>query len=126
MNRLAVVLLLLIEESVFVLGKHLFLPRHLGVPSLHSLGGLSLSREGSTEGINDLVHGTQAFALPGLLGRRQTPWGLPIVRDQRGSVFGNLGGGQRIQCLSSYCLPEKTREKGRGGLEHDCDLQRGE
>jgi hypothetical protein len=39
-----------------------------------------LSGKSSTEGINDLVHGAQTLALPGLLGRGETPWDLPVSR----------------------------------------------
>jgi hypothetical protein len=67
-NALAVALLLLIEESVLVLGKHLFLARHLGIPPLNSLCALSVASEGGTEGIDDAVHSAQTLALPGFLG----------------------------------------------------------
>jgi hypothetical protein len=39
-----------------------------------------LPGKSSTEGINDLVHGAQTLALPGLLGRGETPWDLPVSR----------------------------------------------
>lgn len=68
MNALPVGLLLLVEDGVLVLGEHLLLTRHLGVPPLNGLGALSLTGKSSTDGINDSVHGAQALALPGLLG----------------------------------------------------------
>ena len=80
MDALPVGLLLLVEDGVLVLGQHLLLTRHLGVPPLNSLGSLALTSKSSTEGIDDLVHGAQALALPGLLGCGETPWGLPVSR----------------------------------------------
>jgi hypothetical protein len=67
-NALPVALLLLIEQSVLVLWQHFLLARHLRVPPLYSLGALSVARQGSTDSIDDPVHGAQALALPGLLG----------------------------------------------------------
>lgn len=80
MNTLPVGLLLLVEDSVLVLGEHLLLAGHLGIPPLNSLGALTLPGKSSAEGINDLVHGAQTLALPGLLGRGETPWDLPVRR----------------------------------------------
>lgn len=80
MNTLPVGLFLLVEDGVLVLGKHLLLTRHLGVPPLNGLGATSLPSKSSTEGINDLVHGAQTLALPGLLRCGETPWGLPVSR----------------------------------------------
>lgn len=80
MNALAVGLLLLIEESVLVLGQHFLLTGHLGIPALNSLGALTVARKSSAQGVDDAVNGAEALALPGLLGRRQAPWGLPARR----------------------------------------------
>ena len=67
-NALAVGLLLLVEESVLVLRQHLLLTGHLGIPPVHSLCGVAIALEGSAQGVDDTVHGTQALALPGFLG----------------------------------------------------------
>ena len=83
MNALAVVLLLLVEESVLVLGQHLLLARHLLVPPLDSLGVLTIAGECSADGIDDAVHSAQALTLPGLLGRREAPRGLPVRRKRK-------------------------------------------
>lgn len=77
-NALPVALLLLVENGVLVLRQHLLLTRHLSIPPFHSLCTLSVARKGGTEGIDDTVHGAQALALPGLLRRGETPWGLPV------------------------------------------------
>lgn len=86
MNALPVRLLLLIEEGVFVLGQHLLLTRHFGVPSLDSLHSLVLASKSCADGVNDLVDVAQTLALPGLLGRRETPRGLPVREKSRVSV----------------------------------------
>ena len=80
MNTLPVGLLLLVEDGVLVLGEHLLLTGHLGVPPLNGLCALALSGKSCTEGINDLIHGAQTLALPGLLGRGETPRDLPVSR----------------------------------------------
>lgn len=75
-------LLLLIEDGVLVLGQHFLLTRHLRIPPLDSLCTVAVARKGSAEGIDDAVHGTQALALSGLLGRRETPRGLPVSGER--------------------------------------------
>lgn len=87
MNALAVGLLLLVEESVLVLGQHLLFTGHFLVPTLDSLGVLTIPGECSADGIDDTVHSAQALALPGLLRRRETPWGLPVRRKKYLSDF---------------------------------------
>lgn len=79
MNALAVALLLLVEQSVLVLGEHLLLTGHLGVPAGHGLGCLTIALESSAQGVDDAVHGAQALALASLLRGRQTPRGLPVI-----------------------------------------------
>ena len=81
MDALPVALLLLIEESVLVLGQHFLLAWHLRVPPGHSLGCLAIALECSTEGVDDSVHGAQALALTCLLRGGQTPRGLPVIRE---------------------------------------------
>lgn len=78
-NALPVALLLLIEESVLVLRQHFLLAGHLRKPPAHSLGGLAIALECGADGVDDAVHGAQALALPCLLGRGETPRGLPII-----------------------------------------------
>ena len=80
-NALPVALLLLVEESVFVLGQHFLLTGHLGIPPGHGLRCLTIALEGSAQGINDAVHGAQTLALAGLLRGGQTPRGLPVVGE---------------------------------------------
>lgn len=82
MNALPVRLLLLVEESVLVLGQHLLLAGHLGKPPVDSLCGVTVALQGSAEGIDDTVHGAQALALPGLLGCGEAPRGLPVERKK--------------------------------------------
>lgn len=79
MNALPVALLLLIEEGVLVLWQHFLLAGHLRKPPAHSLGGLTIALECGTDGVDDAVHGAQALALACLLGRGETPRGLPII-----------------------------------------------
>ena len=67
-NAFPVALLLLIEKSVFVLGQHFLLARHLRKPPSHSLGSLAIALKCGTHGVNDPVHGAQALALSCLLG----------------------------------------------------------
>lgn len=81
MDALSVALLLLVEECVLVPRKHFLLAGHLCKPAVHSLGGLSIALKGSTDSVNDAVHRAQALALPCLLGRGETPRGLPVVRE---------------------------------------------
>ena len=78
MNALPVLLLLLIEDRVLVLGQHLLLARHLGIPPLNRLGGLSVALECGADGIDDAIDVAQALALAGFLGRGEAPWGLPV------------------------------------------------
>lgn len=56
-NSLAVRLLLLVEERVFVLGQHFLLAGHFAVPPLDGLGGLSVAAQGGAEGVDDAVNG---------------------------------------------------------------------
>ena len=99
MNALPVALLLLVENSIFVLGKHFLLTRHLCIPSLNSLCAVTIPCKCSADGIDDTVHGTKALALPGLLRRGQTPWGLPENRNNWLVVF------------LVYKLPRKTHQR---------------
>jgi hypothetical protein len=78
-NALPVALLLLIKESVLVLGQHFLLARHLREPPAHSLGGLAIALESGADSIDDPIHGAQALALSCLLGGGETPRGLPVV-----------------------------------------------
>lgn len=110
MNTLPIGLLLLVEDGVLVLGEHLLLTGHLRVPPLNGLGALPLSGKSSTEGINNLVHGAQTLALPGLLGRRETPWDLPVSR--KGKLLALYSHDQ----LSSTSVNDSlTREDPRAG-----------
>lgn len=111
MNTLPVGLLLLVEDSVLVLGEHLLFTGHLCVPPLNGFGALALTGKSSTEGINDLVHSAQTLALPGLLGRGQTPWDLPVSRK-----------GKLLALYTQFPLPSTlpnsilTREDPRAGV----------
>lgn len=67
MNALPVLAFLPIEDGVFILGQHLFLPWHLRIPSFYALSCLSLLGEGRREGVDHLVDQAQAFALTGFL-----------------------------------------------------------
>ena len=86
-NALPVCLFLLVEECVLVLRQHLLLARHLSVPSLNGLSCLIFTGESCADSVNDLVDVAKALALPGLLRRRETPWGLPICRGDRISIY---------------------------------------
>lgn len=85
MNALPIRLLLLIKDGVLVLGQHLLLPGHLIVPPVNGPGALSVPLQGCAEGIDDAVDGAQTLTLPGFLGLRDAPWGLP-VREIAGLV----------------------------------------
>ena len=56
MNSLAVSLLLLIEDGVFVPGYHFPLPGHFGVPPFDGLGVLSVALQSRADGVNDPVN----------------------------------------------------------------------
>lgn len=79
MNALAIPLLITSEDGVLVLGQHLGLGGHLSPPALHRLDGLSLLGEGLLDGIDDVIDGSQAAALPELLELGHAPWDLPVV-----------------------------------------------
>lgn len=68
MNSLAILLLLLIEDSVLVFGQHFLLPRHLRVPPLDGFGVVSVSLESCADGVDDTVDGAEALPLSRFLG----------------------------------------------------------
>lgn len=105
-EALPVGLLLLVEESVLVLGQHLLLTGHLGIPPLDGLCGVTVALQSSANGIDDTVNGTQALALPGLLGCREAPWGLPVEREKKTLA---------LQGQSKYTIRAHTREDPRTG-----------
>lgn len=93
MNALPVRLLLLIEKGVFVLGQHLLLTRHFSVPSFDSFRSLVLASKSCADSVNDLVDVAQTLALPGLLGRGETPRGLPVREKSKLSVYDHKSDG---------------------------------
>lgn len=78
MNSLPVSLCLAVEQGVFVLGQHLSLGRHLLLPPLQRLQGLSLFSQGSIDGRNDGIDGSQSAPLSDLLELGHPPRDLPI------------------------------------------------
>jgi hypothetical protein len=104
-NSLSVLLLLPVENRVFVLGQHFLLTRHLRVPSLHGLCGyLAIALEGIEHGIDDIIDGSETFALASLLRSGESPWDLPVgfVRSLsilygHGMGIGGLAEGQTHQ-----------------------------
>jgi len=79
-DALAVLLLLAVEDGVLVLGQHLLLARHLGVPSLDGLGAHAVVLQGGAEGVDDLVDQLQSLALAGFLGCAEAPRSFPARR----------------------------------------------
>lgn len=78
-DSLAVFLLLPIIDGVFILGHHLLLAWHLGVPPLDRFGLChSVAFESGVHGVDDLVDGAKPLALPELLVTRETPGDFPV------------------------------------------------
>lgn len=102
MDALSVALLLLIEECVLVLRQHFLLAGHLGVPPGYSFGGLAIALEGSTQSINNAIHGAQTLALACLLRGGETPRGLPVVQELLAS--------DNMAQVRKH-IPEKTTEQ---------------
>ena len=84
MNALAVSFGLSVKHGVLVLGQHLSLCGHLGLPSLESLEGLSLLGEGSIDSRNDVVDGSETQAVSSLLELGQSPGDLPQKTSREG------------------------------------------
>jgi hypothetical protein len=79
MNSLSVLLLLPVENRIFVLGQHFLLARHFRVPSLHGLCGyLAIALESTEHGVDDIIDGSETFALASLLRSGEPPWDLPV------------------------------------------------
>ena len=73
-----VLLLLPIEDRIFVLRQHLFFPWHLLVPSFDRFRRhASVTLQSCTDGVDELVDELQAFALAGFLERREFPGDFP-------------------------------------------------
>ena len=90
MNSLAVPLLLPVEYGVFVLGEHLLLCRHLGLPPLKRLESLSLLRQRRVQRGNNAIDGPQTSPLAGLLEFGEAPWDLPVQGEEEGSAAAAL------------------------------------
>ena len=88
MDTLAVLLLLLIEDRVLVLGKHLLLTGHFIVPALYRLGGVSVAFQSCGDSVDNAVNATEALSLACLLGGRKTPRDLPIPLTSNISAIG--------------------------------------
>lgn len=77
MDAFSILLLLAVEDGVFVLGPHLRLGRHLGLPPLQVLERLALPRQRLVDGRHDGVDGLEAVSLASLLELGQPPGDLP-------------------------------------------------
>jgi hypothetical protein len=92
-----------IENCVFVLGQHLLLSRHGGLPPLHSMCLDSLFREGIVYDVDDFVDMTEAAALAGFLVSREAPRDLPVC----------LVSLALSQWRGGWDVPEQTSGEGR-------------
>lgn len=77
MDALSIALGLAVKQGVFVLGQHLGLGGHLGLPPLHGRQHLPLLGERGVNGRNDAVDGPEALTVPPLLELGQPPGDLP-------------------------------------------------
>lgn len=99
-NSLPVLLLLAVEDGVFVLWQHLLLGWHLVLPALNWLDGDTLLGQCLINDRNDGIDGTKALALAGLLVLGEPPWDLPVRR--LAAIFINP---LRISALSFSHIP---------------------
>lgn len=80
MDALSILLLLPVENGVFVFRQHLLLNWHLLLPSLHSLRSNTLLSQSSIHNCDHVVNSAETFPLSCLLELRESPWDLPISR----------------------------------------------
>lgn len=112
MNSLAVLLLLLIEDRIFVLGHHLLLPGHLSIPSLHSLGcQTAIPLQRCADSVHHTVDGTETLALSRLLRTGEPPWDFPIQERLMFMVF--RFGIRRFGALKSDWGKTSRGDRGR-------------
>lgn len=76
-DSLSVLLLLPVEHGVLVLGQHLGLGGHLGLPTLQRLQRLTLLRQRGVDRRNDAIHGPEAQSVSAFLELGQAPGDLP-------------------------------------------------
>jgi hypothetical protein len=79
-NSFPVLLLLAIEDCIFVLGQHLLLSGHCCFPPLNSKRLDSLFCESVVHDVDDFVNVTEAAALAGFLMSGEAPWYFPALR----------------------------------------------
>lgn len=82
MNPLPVLLLLAIEDGIFILGQHLLLNGHLGLPPLHLFRLNAYLRQRLVNSRDDIVNASKTLALARFLEFRYSPRGLPVRRGQ--------------------------------------------
>ena len=76
-NSLSVLLLLAVEDGVFILWQHLLLSWHLLLPALNWLDSDTLLGKRLVNNRNDGIDSTKTLALAGLLVLGESPWDLP-------------------------------------------------
>lgn len=96
-NSLSVLLLLAVEDGVFVLWQHLLLGWHLVLPALNWLDGDTTLSECLINDRDNSVDGTKALALAGLLVLGEPPWDLP-VRLLVAFLLNRQCNGMRLDC----------------------------
>jgi hypothetical protein len=103
---LPVVLLVPSEHGVLVLGPHLRLSRHLGLPPLRGLAAQPLPCERAVDDGDDAVDVAEALAVAGLALAGHAPGGFPCGDRLAGGVGRAWEG-----------LPEEASEEGVCGAE---------
>lgn len=84
MNTLPVRFLLSVVYGIFILGQHLLLTWHLGVPSLDCFYlRKSIALEGGGYRINNAVDFAETFALAELLATGEAPWDFPVKLEKK-------------------------------------------
>lgn len=122
MYSLPVLPFLPVENRVFVLGHHLFFPRHLSVPSLNGLvGSTEIALQCCRDCIDDPIDCAETLSLACLLVTGKPPWGFPTgCRLAMGFV--QLDDRRRAAEMRSRLYHRRPPKRGDVGLNMSANL----